>query len=305
MKKLLLLFFVAPLLFSMSCGFYPTMMTKAYVVDTITSAIGRSSIGRAASREHIITQNDVTVIVEPFDVNEYFKSPHYTQNVKMQLKDSRDFPLIVNLYEGMSVFKLTILNNSNRHFGYSFASTEDSKTMNYNNRELISWDKYFYFGFWEDEKKIKTFPCYGQVVALLNKRAGKYYSKWNMDAAVRAIKDVINAVQDPYNPPPTPLLLGRTGGLGKGSKITGYIIFPEYYEAKQRDAKLDIIVDNMLFSFDVKATLQHYKSTYDKSILMRKYTPYVPITGDEFKEILKQEEETARKTRNRLSGADY
>jgi hypothetical protein len=276
------------------------MMTKAYVVDTITSTIGRSSIGRTVSREHIITQNDVTVIVEPFGVNEYFKSPHYTQNVKIPLPFRRDFPLVVNLYEGMAVFKLTIMNNSNRSFNYSF--DPDSTIMSYNKRELISWEKFNKYNHYDDDKSIKTFPCYGQAVALLNKKTGKYYSKWNMDAAVKAIKNVIYEAQ--YNPS-TPLLLGHSGWLSTGRKITGYIVFPERYEAEQRDAKLDIIVDNMLFSFDVKATLQHYKSTYDKSILMRKYTPYVPITGDEFKEILKQEEETARKTRNRLSGADY
>lgn len=287
-KNFTLVIFAMLLLFSASCGFYPTMMTKAYVADTITSATGRATSIRG---EHIITKNDVTVMLTPFSVNEYFQRSFYTQNVQLQYAFYFPFPLVVNLYEGMAVFKLTVQNNRETSLPFSFLSDDNLNKISYNRQTLIPWERFS--SLFSEDNSIKKLPCYGQAVGLLNKRVGKYYLTSNNNASVKAIREVLSAVgQSPI------LLIRRFGYLSQGQNITGYIIFPEHYEAKQKDAKLDIIIDDILFSFDVKSTLQYYKSTYDKS--KSRYTPYVPITSDEHDAILRQEEKMARKKRNYL-----
>jgi hypothetical protein len=259
------------------------MLTRAYVPDTISG----SGSGGNGSDECSITKNGITVKVEPFDINEYFKSPYYAKSVEVA---GKKFPLVINLYRGMSVFKITIkapLISTYYYFDEHRYKRENEMAISYDKRIPIPGDNISDRLFDEKDKP----ACYLQAMDLLEKRAGKPAESGKETDMKMLILELIENVR---NDPNTPLLNRNwPSSIGTGPythkknesyEITGYIVFPE---VKKRDAKLEFLIADNLFSFNVKSSLRYYKSAYDRSA--GKYTPYVEITEADYNAIEHEE----------------
>ena len=193
MKKLLFLSFAA-LLFAASCSrsFYGAMLTKAYVPDTIFGSGGNGSDGCS------ITKNGIAVKVEPFDINEYFKSPHYAKTVEVI---GRKFPLVINLYKGMSVFRVAIQAPLiSAYYDFDDRRFDDRKRVNemairYDNRIPIPETDVINHLYYEKDK----LPCYWQAMDLLEKKIGKEASsstemgRYKLDVISRSTLDAISS----------------------------------------------------------------------------------------------------------------
>lgn len=281
MKNLLLsLCFAAPFFATTSCGFYATMQTKTYVPDTIAAESGKKT-----RNGHNITKNGVSVTVEPFDVNEYFTSSYFHKTVRAE---GLKFPLVINLFEGMSIFKITIQNETKSDLHYSFKEKPSIYDIDirYNNTFPIPWETIDLLM----PTNVITLPCYWQALGLLEKKFRVGEMK-NLRGPLQS--EILRTISDAKYDATTPLL-NKLGGMGTrygvNNTITGYLIFPK---VEEEDAKLDFIIENNHYSFDIKNTLRFYKSIYNPTL--NKYMPYVEITEDEYNAISSQEEKRLRR----------
>jgi hypothetical protein len=256
--------------------YYAPMVTKGYGHNI--NVADASNINDSNS----ITKNNVTIIVQPFDVNDYFKEKFFTRSVPLQsnANSTNYFPLVVNLFNGFAVFKITIQNNSpNTYIYYNFGKNISKDEIN------ISYDEYMplHNNVITEYSNVdrRVLPCYYLAKQLVEKKSYGLAENTSDDANFinTEIKNAMGNVMYEIGNSKVPLLNNTTnsGGISvtNGKNVTGYIVFPEV----EKEADLEFEIDNVSYKFRVKPTLQYYKSVY--SIENQRYMPYEPITKEQ------------------------
>jgi hypothetical protein len=196
---------------------------------------------------------------------------------------------VVNLFEGLSVFKITIQNEGTLPINYNFSRDDDNNNFiaSFNGYLAVPVQDFGWVGF--DAKKFAVYDKSKEIIGYRYNANGEYPQL----SIQNAISDVVYNVQQRNDTP----LLNRLGGLiVRGQEtLVGYIAFPEVIG--KTDAELIFTINGEKYQFDVNLTPQYYKSVYNSA--KSNYMPYEIITQNEYNLIMKDNTSILKKQKIR------
>jgi hypothetical protein len=240
----------------------------------ITKEYERSIKAHTSDSSYSISKDGITVALEPFDINEYFRDSIFSKSIQTLWGGYNNsfpfFPLVVNYFHGMSVFKVTIQNNSN-----TYVAVHRDAPRYGGSKPLVEE--------LTQQLLINSLPCYSMSKRLIERRTYGFDDTTDdencANSFIRSAIDKVNSDIDilcrqrvawMYDPS---ILSGQTA--------KGYIIFPQV--DKESDVEFTIAntsANTTSFKFRVKPTLQYYKSSYNEQA--GRYLPYEIITKEQY-----------------------